>query len=131
MELFLLLLVPIGLALFGFVTSAIRGDPRYIISLREFAVLVGVVFVFIGFGYFIAKYASTQDQEIWNGRVALKKQERVSCEHSYSCNPHPCNCDKNGCDTCWDTCYEHSYDFDWRVYTSNNETVEIDRIDRQ
>ena len=132
MELFLLLLVPVVIGLAGFIFSAIKNDRRYVISLREFLTLLAVVFLVIGLGYIMAKYSSTLDQEIWNGRVALKRQEKVSCEHSYPCNPHPCGCDDKGnCSTCWDTCYEHSYDWDWALYTTNNERVRIQRIDRR
>lgn len=135
MELLFLLLLPLGVVLGGYVWSIYRGDQWYRITLKEFLVLVGIVVIVVGggygIGYFAFRAAATRDYEIWNGRIVTKAQERVSCEHSYPCNPHPCMCDEDGCSTCWDTCYEHSNDWDWAFYTSNAERVEIDRVDRR
>jgi hypothetical protein len=73
------------------------------------------------------------DQEIYNGEVTGKEKIRVSCEHSYSCNCRE-SCSGSGsnrsCSTTCDTCYEHSYDVDWRVKTTVKE-FNIQRIDRQ
>lgn len=132
MELFLLLVIPLLIALGAFLWSALKQDRRYLISLKEFLVIVGVVVALMFIGYFLSRYTATYDDELWNGRIVNKQQERVSCEHSYPCNPHPCNCDDKGnCSTCWDTCYEHSNDWDWALYTSNSERIEINRVDRQ
>lgn len=132
MELFLLLLVPLLIALGGFIYSAHRGDKRYRITLKEFFILIGAVVIVITVGYFVSRLSSLADKEVWNGRIAKKEKEKVICEHGYPCNPHSCMCnDKGNCSTCWDTCYEHSYDWDWALYTSNNERVGIDRIDRR
>lgn len=132
MELFLLLCLPLLIALGGFIWSVVKNDEYYRINFKEFLCLVAVVAVVISLGYFISRFTATSDQEIWNGRVVKKAQEKVSCEHSYSCNPHSCMCDDKGnCSTCWDTCYEHSYDWDWALYTSNDERIEIQRIDRR
>lgn len=77
---------------------------------------------------------NTSDTETWNGRVTSKAKERVSCSHSYSCNCHT-SCSGSGknrsCHTVCQTCYEHFYDIDWAVYTSLDERLEIDRINRQ
>lgn len=135
MELLFLLFLPLLIALGGYIWSVRRGDRSYRITLKEFFALVGVVVVLVGGGYGIgyvaSREAATRDYEIWNGRIVKKEKERVSCEHSYACNPHPCMCDKDGCQTCWDTCYEHANDWDWAFYTSNAERVEIARIDRR
>ena len=81
-------------------------------------------------------FSSLSDVEIWNGRVASKKMERVHCRHGYPCNPHDCMCstDSNGntsCSTCYDTCYDHSYDQDWNVYDTIGQSWTIDPVDRQ
>ncbi|OGZ95953.1 MAG: hypothetical protein A3I44_05215 [Candidatus Sungbacteria bacterium RIFCSPLOWO2_02_FULL_51_17] len=136
MELLLLLLVPILIALGGFLVSIVRGDRYYVITLREFGVLIGLVVIVVVGGYFISRMASTYDVEVWSGRVAGKEKEWTSCEHSYSCNPHQCNCstDSKGvttCSTCYDTCYEHVNDWNWVLTTSNSEQVGIARIDRR
>lgn len=79
-------------------------------------------------------YRNTHDVEVWNGRVAKKERNKVSCGHSYSCNCYQ-SCSGSGssqtCTTICQTCYEHSYDVDWDVYTTNGENFEIDRINRQ
>lgn len=135
MELLFLLFLPLCIALCGYIWSVHKGDGRYGITLKEFLVLTGVVVIVVGggygIGYRISRESATRDYETWNGRIVKKAQERVSCEHSYACNPHPCMCDEDGCSTCWDTCYEHSNDWDWAFYTSNAERVEIDRVDRR
>lgn len=102
------------------------------ISIKELAIQLVVQVVVALVSMFVCYYANTTDTETWNGVVTSKRNEKVSCSHSYACNPHPCNCDKNGsCSTCYDTCYEHSYDIDWNVFTSNSETITIARVDRQ
>src|SRR3989338_7702026 len=83
MELFLLLLVPLFLALAGFLYSAYRQDSRYAINIKEFLVLVGVVSIVIILGYFAARMTSMRDREIWNGRIVEKERQWTSCSHSY------------------------------------------------
>ena len=73
-----------------------------------------------------SRYGKMADYEIWNGQVHSKKRERVSCEHSYSCN---CSTDSKGNTSC-DTCYDHSYDYDWNLSTSVGKYT-IQRINRQ
>lgn len=81
----------------------------------------------------IAMYVSTSSTEILNGQVTGKEQNRVSCSHSYSCN---CRTVTSGSGkdatttTVCDTCYEHSNDWDWDVYTTLG-TYTIDRVDRR
>jgi len=60
--------------------------------------------------------------EFWNGIVISKTRDKVSCQHSYSCN-----CDDDGCDTC----YDHPYDFSYFVHDSAEQKYEIARIDPQ
>lgn len=119
-----LLLIPLIITLGGFLLGKS-------ITWKEFLCQVGVQIIVAGASAGIISCANTSDTEVWNGTVVNKNREWTSCSHSYPCNPHPCNCDKHGCSTCFDTCYEHSNDWNWTVYTSNNESVNIDRIDRQ
>ena len=128
MAFFLIILgVPLGVAALAFIF--LNG-----ITWKEFGCIVLAQLVVAGSSAGIVSCANTHDTEVWNGVVSGKEQVRVSCSHSYSCNCREvCSGSGNNrsCSTVCDTCYEHSYDYDWRVYTSNGETVEIDRIDRQ
>ena len=90
--------------------------------------------VVAGISVAVILYANTIDYETWNGRIVSKKQDRVSCSHSYQCN---CSqvCSGSGknqsCSTVCQTCYDHTHDYDWDLHTSNRETITINRIDRQ
>lgn len=103
------------------------------ITVKEVIVQTTIAVIIAGTSALIASCQNTADTESWNGRVIDKQQERVSCSHSYSCNCRTsCTGGKNNsCTTTCDTCYDHPYDYDWNVYTSNNETITIDREDRQ
>jgi hypothetical protein len=88
--------------------------------------------------YALGMASQTADREVINGQVVNKAREQVSCEHSYQCHCHPVrSCSGSGknrsCSTTTqcDTCYEHSFDISWRVYSNINETYSISRIDRQ
>lgn len=104
------------------------------VTLDEFLVQMAVQIVFAGACVGITHCSNTSDTEVWNGRVVNKKQEWVSCSHSYSCNCRQV-CSSSGktqsCSTHCDTCYEHSNDWDWAVYTTNSERIEISRVDRR
>lgn len=120
-----LLLPPVAIALGAFLL--LKG-----ITWKEFLVMLAAELVVAGTSAGIVSCESVHDVEIWNGVVTGKQRTTVSCSHSYPCNPHSCNCDDKGnCSTCYDTCYEHSHDYDWNVFTSNNETITINRIDSQ
>src|SRR3989338_175784 len=85
--------------------------------------------------WYVGVFTKASDIEILNGEVVGKARERVSCEHSYSCNCRSeryCDSDGNNCSTteACDTCYEHSYDYDWVVH-SNAGDFRINRVDRQ
>lgn len=126
MYLAMLMLFPLCIGVIGLFWSKGR------ITVKEFIVLECVSFLVVGLGFLIARWTSIADWELWNGRITGKQQVWVSCSHSYPCNPHSCNCDSKGnCSTCWDTCYEHFNDWDWDLFTSNDETITIDRVDRQ
>lgn len=121
MYLFMLMLVPVIIGCIGLFWSKGR------ITIKEFFTLEGAVFVVMLVGFLIARWGDTYDMEIWSGRIVDKKKVWVSCEHSYECN---CSTDDEGNRSC-QTCYEHFNDWDWRIYTSNGETITIDRVDRR
>lgn len=123
MYLIFVLLIPVLIGIIGLLWS--KGK----ITIKEFLAQEGVLILIVAIGYFIARYQAIQDEEIWSGRIIKKAKVKVLCSHSYPCNPHPCG--ENGKDTCWDTCYEHWFDYDWVLYTSNEEKIIIDRVDRQ
>jgi len=127
MVFFTLLAVPLLVALAGYLFS--KGK----VTLKELGVQMGVQLVVAASAAAIVHYNNVHDTEVWNGRVVQKQRNKVSCEHDYQCNPYPCNCDSKGnCSTCYHTCYEHTYDVDWDIYTSNpGEVVSIHRVDRQ
>lgn len=104
------------------------------ISWKELILQLFVQSVLVGIICGVVYYRNTTDVEIWNGRVSSKTKERVSCSHSYSCNCHEV-CSGSGkdesCHQHCDTCYEHSYDIDWDVATTNGENLTIERVDRQ
>jgi hypothetical protein len=101
-------------------------------GIAQFLITVAICLVIAGAGLGIEFYGVTTDTEVWSGNIIDKKRERVSCRHSYPCNPHSCNCDSKGnCSTCWDTCYDHSYDIDWNLYFSTGKRTRIDAVDRQ
>ncbi|WMN81109.1 hypothetical protein NI385_27210 (plasmid) [Vibrio parahaemolyticus] len=64
------------------------------------------------------------ETEILNGEVTAKKRNTVSCEHSYEV------CKKTSDGEKCETKYEHSWDYDWDVYTTVG-TLTIDREDSQ
>lgn len=103
------------------------------ITFKETLVKAGVTtvlgLVFLGVVY----YKNMYDTNIINGSVTGKERVRVSCSHSYNCNCRQvCSGSGNNksCSEECDTCYEHNYDVDWRVYTTVG-NKEIDRVDRQ
>lgn len=128
MILLTMLLIPTFVAL-GFL---IFGGHK--ITLKEFFVQLGAQVLIMGGFYAAISYGNTYDTEVWNGRVASKAREKVSCSHSYSCNCRTV-CSGSGksrsCHTVCQTCYEHAYDIDWAVYTTLKERLEINRIDRR
>src|SRR5580698_7591447 len=124
--------IPLTFAVGGFIFSLIVNDSSKRITGKELAVQLFAALLIAGVSALVVSCQATRDTETWNGRVVSKRSEHVSCEHSYDCNPYPCHCDKKGnCSTCYHTCYEHSYDVDWEVFSSNGEEFEIARVDRQ
>lgn len=125
MILLTLLLIPTLIALGTF----LFGQKKVV--WQEFLVQLGAQVILIFSVYSIMLWSNTRDLEVWNGRVALKKHEKVHCRHSYTCNCVTVSCGKNCTTRVCQTCYEHSYDIDWFLKTTNSETIDIDTIDRQ
>ncbi len=119
----IILLIPVLIGIAGLVLGKGR------ISWKEFAALEAAVILVVGSGLLIARHQNTSDDEIWSGRIAEKKRVTVSCEHVYRCNPYPCG--KDNKDTCYHKCYEHTFDYNWVLFTSNGEEITIAREDRQ
>lgn len=120
-----LLLIPTLIALFTF----LFGQRR--VTWKEFLFQMGAQVLLVGLFYSICLWTNTSDVEVWNGRVASKTREVVHCRHSYSCNCVRVSCGKDCSTTVCQTCYYHSYDVDWFLSTTNQETIDIDTVDWQ
>lgn len=125
--------------LIGFLVFAV---VAYAIALRIFPhtvtwkeVLIGIAVqcVIITTVLYAGIYSKGYDVQILNGYVTEKFKDRVSCEHSYSCNCRNI-CSGTGssrsCSQTCDTCYEHSNDYDWVVMSTVGSLL-IPRVDRQ
>lgn len=119
-----LLAIPVLIALLAFAFG--KGE----ITLKEFGIHLLVQLIIAIISAAIIYHYNVTDIETLNGSVTNKERVRVHCRHSYPCNPYPCACGKSGCSTCWHTCYLHSYDIDWDVYTNIGDFT-IDTIDSQ
>lgn len=104
------------------------------IELPEIAIsIVGSILIASSVVIFVHLSTPT-NVELLHGRVIDKRQVKVSCSHSYPCNPRQV-CSGTGstrsCYTVWSTCYRHSNDYDWRVFhdAARNGYLNIDRID--
>lgn len=103
------------------------------ISWKQMIIQLVVPMVIVIFVMNVSRYSMLADTEILNGKVTGKKQEYRSCSHSYSCN---CRTVTSGSgsnrssSTVCDTCYEHSNDWDWEVYSTVGDFT-IDRVDRR
>jgi len=105
---------------------------RHSVTWQEAGLNVGLVVICLCAIWYGSIHSQTRAVEIWNGQITGKDRVRVSCSHSYECNCRNYSCGEGGKDTCrtCDTCYEHSYDYDWEVYTNIGD-FDISRIDRQ
>lgn len=99
---------------------------KRISNIKDTLLFLSATCVFITGLYFGMMYYKTYDTLILNGSVTDKKREEVSCSHSYQCN---CTTDSKGNRSC-QTCYDHSFDVDWNVYSDVGNTT-ISREDRQ
>lgn len=120
----------IGFLIFAAIAYAIalRIFP-HTITWKEILVGVAIQTAVIATVFYTGVYSKGHDIQILNGRVVNKTMDRVSCGHSYSCNCIS-SCNKSGCTTTCQTCYEHSFDIDWNVRSTVG-SITIPRIDRQ
>lgn len=124
---FLLLIPVIWMVVVKFVFNKSISFPEAVVIMA-----VGIV-VTVG-GWQAAKYSQAADIEFLNGQVTGKEQVWVSCSHSYQCRCRTVTsgtgANKSSHEEC-DTCYEHSNDWNWDVFTNIDRTITIDRIDRR
>lgn len=92
------------------------------VSFKEVAVSVSASMLISAICIFTVLFAGRFETEILNGEVLEKRQVRVACEHSYQV------CVGSGEDQICSTHYEHSHDYDWRVFTSAGD-FNINRVD--
>ncbi len=123
----LLLVAPL---VWPFIAKAIW---KHELTLPEMAANIAVGVLIVVSGFFLSRYAAAYDIEILNGQVTSKAREQVSCEHDYKCRCRQV-CTGTGknrsCSEQCDTCYEHSYDYDWMLRTTVG-SIEVNRVDRQ
>lgn len=103
-------------------------------DLLELAACIAVSSALTAGVYLLGQWSQTADTEILNGEITGKTSERVSCEHSYSCNCHEvCSGSGNSrsCSTVCSTCYEHAYDIDWLLKNTAASDIEVERVDRR
>lgn len=128
MNLLLMLIIPTLVALGFFVFS------KHKITIIEFGTQMLAQAVLMGSILLISSCSQLRDIEIHNGEITGKERKRVSCSHSYRCNCYT-SCSGSGknrsCHQVCQTCYEHSYDVSWYVYTNIKETFTINRVNRQ
>lgn len=98
---------------------------------QELLIVIGVQIVIAGAAAGICYSSNTSDVETWDGFVTSKDKVWTSCEHSYQCHCHEvCSSGKNrSCSEECDTCYQHANDWNWTVYMSTGDNVDIERID--
>ena len=123
-----LLFIPMVIAIGFFVLSKNK------VTLPEFILHVLAQALIAGLSILIIYHANVGDIEVLNGTIVSKAKTKVSCEHSYSCNCYE-SCSGSGkdrsCSQVCSTCYEHSYDYAWRVQTDLDNSFDITRTDRQ
>ena len=123
----LLFLIPALVAIVFFTVT------KTTITLKEFLLQMTLQIVVAGISVAVIYNRNTWDRETFNGTVVSKEKDRVSCEHSYDCFCYE-SCSGSGenqtCHQVCQTCYEHSYDYSWRVH-SDIGSLTISRIDRQ
>jgi hypothetical protein len=111
----------------------VKWNDMHEVTWQEFGINFGAGIALVSVMYMLSAWNATSDVEYLNGTITGKDWVRVSCNHSYSCNCRPVTTGSGNNQTTTvqcDTCYEHSYDFDWMVYTSVGNFA-IDRVDRR
>lgn len=131
------LLIPIA---WPFVAKGIWNTT---ISFREMALQIVLASTLVVVAWAIGVSGQSADRELWSGQIVGKSRAEVSCEHDYQCNCRQVSrtvtsgtgssrTTSTVYDTECDTCYEHSYDVDWRVDTNiHGGDFRISRIDRR
>lgn len=125
--------------IFGFIIfslivflAAVKIFPHQV-TIQEVLIGTAIQAAIVSVIFFGAFYGTGHDTQILNGVVVSKEKDKVSCEHSYSCNCYN-SCSGTGsnrsCTRVCQTCYEHSHDFDWLVHSTVG-TASISRVDRQ
>ncbi len=121
-----------GIPLLLILANMILGREK--VTFKEFLLQMTVQACIAGISCAVVYYSNTSDTEIHNGRVASKTRQEVSCSHSYKCHCYT-TCSGSGkdehCTEHCSTCYDHSYDVDWDLATTNGEQMSIERVDRQ
>lgn len=112
------------------ITLGMKYLNRTELSWCEFGFVIAVNSVLLLILSVVGFHSQTTDTQILNGFVLEKSRDKVSCEHSYSCNCRQVSCGKNCTSTKCDTCYEHSHDFEYNVKTSAGK-IKIRTEDRQ
>lgn len=94
-------------------------------------IAVGLAITSVAFG--VSRHISISDTAYQNAPLVSKNSERVSCEHSYTCNCRE-SCSGSGesrsCSTTCDTCYDHLYDVNWLLNSALG-SVKVPRVNRQ
>lgn len=125
MILLTLLIIPSLIALGSFLLGGHR------VTWQEFVGQLLAQLALIGTAMMVMYSMDTHDTEVWGGRVASKEREVVSCSHAYPCHCRPVSCGKNCTTVHCDICFQHRFDVDWTVKTTNGEGLEIDRVNSQ
>lgn len=107
------------------------------VTLPEVALSTAISIVISGVSVLFLLSMTPRNVELLHGQVVDKKRVKVSCQHSYQCNCYT-SCSGTGsnrtCTRICQTCYEHSYDVDWRVYhdiSMMGSNINIRRVDRR
>jgi hypothetical protein len=101
---------------------------------KEFLVQFAIMVIITAILTLILSFQNLTYTEVWNGHVVGKERKKVSCRHSYDCNCREV-CRGRGrsrsCRTVCDTCHEHSYDVDWKIYDNTGKIFNVEKEDRR
>ncbi len=125
MNLLLILFIPVvvcGVNLFVFSKE---------VTLKEFLLQLGAVVGSTALLLYGLSQLDLMDTQVLNGKIVNKARHEVHCRHGYPCNCVTVSCGKGCSTTICQTCYLHSYDVDWDVYTSLGGSFSINTTDLQ
>ena len=129
MSFLLLLIIPVLFAVGLFLFTKNK------ISLKEFIIHLSVQALISVVSVFMIYNQNTGDSEVWAGKLVDKQRLKVRCSHSYSCNCRTVRSCSGGktrsCSsrTVCSTCYRHSYDVSWALYSSIGSSLNVSRLD--